>query len=411
MYDPKIGRWLEEDPPGFDAGDGNLYRYVGNNATNATDPSGLAEPEHLKRVNEAYFQGWLDSLWGTAKRTAPPLMIYYARETMEESMNAGAQLGTALKQDPGGTLKGVGVSLLKTGPIYQIASIPGDIKAIFSPESEEEKARIIQEMHQKGSLHADEAVFLASFGMDRSAGFFRLARTETGGATASRLAATTGRIGADEFGGSHIVFDTWATDSFTLSSTTASGKISPPSRLLQLESLGRRSSLPSLAEQALKEDPLAGLTADQTERLGRWGWENGFGANLESIVDASAAAKGSLKPGQAGRFGDLNALRVTGDGLEPHHMPQVRLGFTSRADGGALVLSEAEHALTRTYGGRGAALARQERGLDFRTVLARDIQDVRGIAGAKYNRGLLDLIDYYSENFPELFAKPKPGGQ
>jgi RHS repeat-associated protein len=40
-YDPKIGRWIEQDPLGFSAGDGNLYRYVGNGPTNATDPTGL----------------------------------------------------------------------------------------------------------------------------------------------------------------------------------------------------------------------------------------------------------------------------------------------------------------------------------------------------------------------------------
>ena len=40
MYDPKVGRWLSEDPLGFDAGDGNLYRYIANDPTNATDPSG-----------------------------------------------------------------------------------------------------------------------------------------------------------------------------------------------------------------------------------------------------------------------------------------------------------------------------------------------------------------------------------
>ncbi|MBX9677663.1 MAG: HNH endonuclease [Gemmataceae bacterium] len=40
MFDPSIGRWLSEDPMGFDAGDSNLYRYVGNRATIETDPSG-----------------------------------------------------------------------------------------------------------------------------------------------------------------------------------------------------------------------------------------------------------------------------------------------------------------------------------------------------------------------------------
>lgn len=42
-FDPRIGRWLSEDPIGFQAADPNLYRYVGNNPTNATDPSGLYE--------------------------------------------------------------------------------------------------------------------------------------------------------------------------------------------------------------------------------------------------------------------------------------------------------------------------------------------------------------------------------
>ena len=41
MYDPSIGRWLEEDPLSFEAGDANLYRYVGNGPTNAVDPTGL----------------------------------------------------------------------------------------------------------------------------------------------------------------------------------------------------------------------------------------------------------------------------------------------------------------------------------------------------------------------------------
>ena len=37
-----MGRWLSQDPIGFAAGDANLYRYVGNGATNAVDPTGLA---------------------------------------------------------------------------------------------------------------------------------------------------------------------------------------------------------------------------------------------------------------------------------------------------------------------------------------------------------------------------------
>jgi uncharacterized protein RhaS with RHS repeats len=41
MYDPSIGRWLEEDPIDFDGGDADLYRAMGNDPVNLTDPSGL----------------------------------------------------------------------------------------------------------------------------------------------------------------------------------------------------------------------------------------------------------------------------------------------------------------------------------------------------------------------------------
>jgi RHS repeat-associated protein len=43
-FDPTVGRFISEDPIGFSAGDTNLYRYVGNNATNYTDPSGEVVP-------------------------------------------------------------------------------------------------------------------------------------------------------------------------------------------------------------------------------------------------------------------------------------------------------------------------------------------------------------------------------
>ena len=40
-YDSNVGRFISVDPMGFGAGDTNLYRYVGNNSTNATDPTGM----------------------------------------------------------------------------------------------------------------------------------------------------------------------------------------------------------------------------------------------------------------------------------------------------------------------------------------------------------------------------------
>ncbi|KQC06937.1 MAG: hypothetical protein APR62_07285 [Smithella sp. SDB] len=40
-YDPTVGRFISEDPIGFDGGDVNLMAYVGNNPVTGIDPSGL----------------------------------------------------------------------------------------------------------------------------------------------------------------------------------------------------------------------------------------------------------------------------------------------------------------------------------------------------------------------------------
>jgi uncharacterized protein RhaS with RHS repeats len=44
-FDPSTGRWTAKDPIGFSGGDTNLYRYVGNDPVNFTDPEGMAMSE------------------------------------------------------------------------------------------------------------------------------------------------------------------------------------------------------------------------------------------------------------------------------------------------------------------------------------------------------------------------------
>ncbi|MFX8743329.1 RHS repeat-associated core domain-containing protein, partial [Acinetobacter baumannii] len=43
-YDPAIGRFISEDPLGFDGGDINLYQYAAANPLNNNDPSGKILP-------------------------------------------------------------------------------------------------------------------------------------------------------------------------------------------------------------------------------------------------------------------------------------------------------------------------------------------------------------------------------
>ncbi len=61
-YDTRTGSWTTIDPKGFDAGDDNLYRYVKNGPTNATDPSG----EYLIAENEKARDDAIDILLGNS---------------------------------------------------------------------------------------------------------------------------------------------------------------------------------------------------------------------------------------------------------------------------------------------------------------------------------------------------------
>jgi RHS repeat-associated protein len=42
-YDPKLGKWISEDPIGFAGGDENTYRFVGNKVVDHFDSNGLKE--------------------------------------------------------------------------------------------------------------------------------------------------------------------------------------------------------------------------------------------------------------------------------------------------------------------------------------------------------------------------------
>ena len=76
-YDAGIGQWASEDPIGFAAGDGNLFRYVGNHPTMNADPSGLVEPSAAGFVAIARGVGFVLDIpghvrwWKTGDRRPP----------------------------------------------------------------------------------------------------------------------------------------------------------------------------------------------------------------------------------------------------------------------------------------------------------------------------------------------------
>lgn len=93
--DPKVGRWTSQHPLGFAAGDANIYRYGGNDATGATDPSGLQitpnhyipvphgrppSAEHMhdfnRRDNAAVINGLANALRNLVPNNQPPVEPY-----------------------------------------------------------------------------------------------------------------------------------------------------------------------------------------------------------------------------------------------------------------------------------------------------------------------------------------------
>ena len=84
MYDPTVGRFLTEDPLGFDANDPNLYRYVTNGPTNAVDPEGTIEtspypgsgvPYSGRYRHDKSFTETLKDAFGTAVRASGPAAV------------------------------------------------------------------------------------------------------------------------------------------------------------------------------------------------------------------------------------------------------------------------------------------------------------------------------------------------
>ena len=129
---------------------------------------------------------------------------------------------------------------------------------------------------------------------------------------------------------------------------------------------------------------IAGATGDP---------ELALAAEILDAIICGCGPKGIKNTG--GRFGDLDKNRLPGE--VGHHMPQNaanRAEGLSRNDGPALGMSVEDHALTRSYGGRGNRSMADDAGLTPRQRLAKDVRDIRDNFGTNYNQGLLQVIQY-----------------
>ncbi len=101
-YDTANGRFISEDPIGFNAGDSNLTRYVGNSPTNYNDPSGLQEIIPGSGLIEGLVQG--------------ATLIYGAKVILDNaSYSAGQVIGEGIRRgadyaSKGGFFNGGGLS-------------------------------------------------------------------------------------------------------------------------------------------------------------------------------------------------------------------------------------------------------------------------------------------------------------
>ena len=67
-YSAIVGRFISQDPMGLSAGDSNLYRYVNNAPTNATDPSGLWKIDRANGATAVVTSDEGDTIGGLASK-------------------------------------------------------------------------------------------------------------------------------------------------------------------------------------------------------------------------------------------------------------------------------------------------------------------------------------------------------
>lgn len=85
-YDPKIGRYISEDPIGFEAGDQNLYRYGYNSPLNGIDPYGLDWLQNLSDFS-AGFGDTVTSGFGLTHLVGLPSLTEYVRHNWENNLD------------------------------------------------------------------------------------------------------------------------------------------------------------------------------------------------------------------------------------------------------------------------------------------------------------------------------------
>jgi RHS repeat-associated protein len=128
-YDPRLGRWMSEDPIGHAAGDANLYRYVGNEPTLRVDSAGL---QATTTTAWWFFGGFTLPAWAAPVAVAgagagASYGAYKAGQRFETKFGFGEAIGNWWNPVDNTPLPSR--SLPMKGPKNGILSIPGHTRA------------------------------------------------------------------------------------------------------------------------------------------------------------------------------------------------------------------------------------------------------------------------------------------
>ena len=88
-YDPAVGRWMSEDPIGFEGGETSTSIYIGNSPVVAVDPTGTGEESsEAKRIAASHWTEIDTDLWRAEEGATFEELVILVNEKLAPSRNA-----------------------------------------------------------------------------------------------------------------------------------------------------------------------------------------------------------------------------------------------------------------------------------------------------------------------------------
>lgn len=155
-YDPDLGSFISQDPIGFDAGDTNLKRYVGNGPGNATDPTGTQIVEYGNTLRIA------TTIASAASRAPVLTVIQGGAGLTAEATNSAYALGFAKSAATKFLVIAVTITLANDGPNVKTTRLAdGTIIKEAKLEVDRENVAVARKVEFKCPPHVYRKLYLA----------------------------------------------------------------------------------------------------------------------------------------------------------------------------------------------------------------------------------------------------------